>query len=52
MLYDDPLHENRASDEVQAGFAAAVYAAAVARRESEAGAVAAATPASVSFLTA
>ena len=33
MLYDDPLHENRASDETQGWYAAAVYAAAVERRE-------------------
>lgn len=40
MLYDDPLHDE-GSDEAQAAFAAAVYAAAVARREREAGTAAA-----------
>jgi hypothetical protein len=36
MLYDDPLHDE-ASDDDQADFAAAVYAAAAGRREREAG---------------
>jgi hypothetical protein len=52
MLYDDPLHDSReASDEAQAAYAAAVYAAAVARREREAVTVAAAAPDRVSFWT-
>jgi len=42
VLYDDPLHENRASDEAQAAYTEAIRAGAVARRESDAGAVAAA----------
>lgn len=41
MLYDDPLMESPASDEDQAAYAAAVFAAAVRRREREADAVAA-----------
>ena len=41
MLYDDPLHESReASDDDLDRFAAAVYAAAVERREREASPVA------------
>jgi hypothetical protein len=45
MLLDPPLHEypawHEAGDETQAGYFAAVYAAAVARRERDASPVAA-----------
>ena len=41
MLHDDPLNKNCASDEAYAAYAAAVYAAAVERRERDAATVAA-----------